>query len=113
MSNKYVDVVAITQVIGCIFNKPTILDETEKYSISEYDFVEDFHKILVGSMYNLHASGSDVNLDSIVDYLSNRPKFEAVFKVNKGIEYLTEASKMARENEFNYHYNRLQILCAL
>lgn len=107
MSNKYVDVTAITQIIGNVFNDVSLLDN-DKYTISEFDFVEDFHKIVFGSIYNLHASGGAVGIDSIVDYLSNRPKFEAIFKVNKGIEYLTEASKIARKEEFNYYYNRLK-----
>lgn len=107
MSNKYVDVTAIVQVIGNVFNDIDLLNN-DRYSISEYDFVEDFHRIIFGSMYNLHASSSEVSINSIVDYLSNRPKFEAIFKANKGVEYLTEASKVARKGEFNYYYNRLK-----
>ena len=42
MSNKYVDVTAITQIIGNVFNDATLLDNTDKYVISEFDFVEDF-----------------------------------------------------------------------
>ena len=108
MNSNYVDVAAITQIIGCVFNDPSILDEADKYTISEKDFVEDFHKIVFGSIYNIHMTGSTVSIDSIVDYLSNRPKFEAIFKVNRGIEYLTEASEAARRLEFNYYYNRLK-----
>ena len=108
MGSKYVDVAAITQVIGCVFNDPSILDETDKYVIREDDFTEDFHKIVFGSIYNIHLTESTVSVDSIIDYLSNRPKFDAIFKVNKGIEYLAEASQNARRMEFNYYYNRLK-----
>ena len=108
MNNKYVDVAAITQVIGCVLNNPTILDDTDKYVISDKDFVEEFHRVVFGSIYNIHRTGSAVSIDSIVDYLANRPKYEAVFKANKGIEYLTEASNEARALEFNYYYGRLK-----
>lgn len=108
MSSKYVDVTAITQVIGNIFNNVEILDNTEKYSITDQDFVEEFHRVVFGSIYNLHKSGSGVSIDSIIDYLANRPKFDAIFKTNKGIEYLTEASQIARQDEFNYYYSRLK-----
>ena len=108
MGSKYVDIAAITQVIGCVFNDPSILDETDKYVIREDDFTEDFHKIVFGSIYNIHLTESTVSVDSIIDYLSNRPKFDAIFKVNKGIEYLAEASQNARRMEFNYYYNRLK-----
>lgn len=108
MSSKYVDTAAITQVIGCVFNDSSILDDTDKYIISDQDFVEEFHRIVFGSMYNIHMSGSAVSIDSIIDYLSNRPKYEAIFKSNKGIEYLAEAANNARRNELNYYYNRLK-----
>lgn len=108
MKSSYVDTAAITQVIGCVFNNSSILDETDKYIIREEDFVEDFHKIIFGSMYNIHLTGSQINIDAIIDYLANRPKFEAIFKKNKGIEYLSEASQIAQANTFNYYYNRLK-----
>lgn len=106
--SNYVDVAAIIQVIGCVFNNPSILDEVDKYIISEQDFVEEFHRIVFGSIYNIHKSNSGVSIDSIVDYLSNRPKFEGIFNVNKGVEYLQEVSKQAKEETFNYYYNRLR-----
>lgn len=108
MKSSYVDVAAITQVIGCVYNNSSILDETDKYVIHDEDFTEDFHKIVFGTMYNIHLTGSIVTLDAIIDYLANRPKFEAIFKQNKGVEYLEEASKIAQPNSFNYYYNRLK-----
>lgn len=108
MTSGYVDTAAIIQVIGCVFNNAAILDDTDKYSIHEEDFVEDFHKVVFGSMYNIYLTGSQVTLDTIIDYLSNRPKYEAIFKKNKGEEYLLEASQIAHADTFNYYYNRLK-----
>ena len=42
MSSKYVDTVAILQVIGTVFTNPQILDCDDKYVITEEDFSEDF-----------------------------------------------------------------------
>lgn len=106
--NSYNDPAAITQVIGCVFNNPSLLDETDKYTISDDDFPEEFHRIVFGSIYNIHATQSEVTIDAIIDYLANRPKYEAVFNVNKGIEYLAEASRYAKENTFNYYYGRMK-----
>ena len=108
MNNKYVDVAAITQIIGCVFNNPSLLDERDKYIISENDFFEDFHKVVFGSIYNIYMTGSKVSINTIIDYLSGRPKYKTIFKKNKGIEYLAEATRTAREEEFNYYYNRLK-----
>lgn len=106
--SKYVDSSAITQIIGCVFNDTSILDETDKYVIHEDDFVHDFHKIVFGSIYNIHLTGSQVNIDAIIDYLDNRPKYAAIFKQENGIEYLAEASQKAQPESFNYYYNRLK-----
>lgn len=107
MESKYVDVAAITQVIGCIFNDSSLLEQ-ESYSIIEEDFTEDFHKVVFGSIYNIFHSNSKVTLDAIVDYLAVRPKYDAIFKVNKGIEYLTRASELATFDTFNYYYSRMK-----
>ncbi len=108
MSSQYVDTSAIIQVIGCVLNDASILDDTERYIIHEDDFSEKFHKIVFGSIYNIHLTGSQVNIDAIIDYLANRPKFDAIFKQNKGVEYLATASQQANKDTFNYYYNRLK-----
>ena len=51
--SKYVDVPAIVQVIGNIYLNPGLLDN-EKYKFYEEDFPNEFHKIIFGSIYNLH-----------------------------------------------------------
>ena len=77
---KYVDITAIIQVIGCIYQNPTLLDN-ENYFFHEEDFTEEFHKILFGSMFNLHALGAkEVSINTIEDYLQQRPKALATYK---------------------------------
>ena len=85
MSSKYVDTVAIMQVVGNIFNNPQILDFTDKYTIVDEDFPDEFHRIAFGAIYKLHELGATkIGLESIIDFLSTRPKSEAIFKQNKG-----------------------------
>lgn len=96
------------QVIGSVFNDPKILEEQDKYVIREEDFTEEFHKIVFGAMYNIEILGGSINLETIVDYLSTRPKFYGIFQQNKGVEYLTKASEFATRDTFNYYYNRLK-----
>ena len=101
------------QVIGSVFNDPKILEEQDKYIIREEDFTEEFHKIVFGAMYNIVILGGSVNLETIVDYLSTRPKFYGVFQQNKGIEYITKASEFATRDTFNYYYTRLKKMTLL
>lgn len=113
MSSKYIDTTAIIQMIGCTFKQPNILDNTDQYNITEEDFVEEFHKIVFGSIYNIHLTGSQVNMETIIDYLSGRPKAKAIFDQNKGVEYLKNCLDAARENTFNYYYQRLKKMTLL
>lgn len=92
MSSKYVDMTAIMQVIGCVFNDSAIMDNTDRYFICEEDFPEEFHRVIFGSIYNIHQTGSLVNMDAIVDYLAVRPKYDGIFRNHDGIDFLTRAS---------------------
>lgn len=107
--SKYVDIPSIIQVIGGIYLKPSLLDEEDKYFFHEEDFTEEFHKILFGTIYNLHALGAEkITISAIEDYLEQRPKKLAVYKVNKGDEYLTKISQTVQLSTFDYYYQRMK-----
>ena len=89
----YIDTAAIIQVIGAIFMNNDLLDNNS-YTFNEEDFPEEFHKILFGTIYNLHQLGNlKVTISAIEDYLSQRPKSYGIYKTNKGAEYLAELEK--------------------
>lgn len=114
MSNKYVDIPAIMQVIGGIYENPNLLDVEDKYFFHEEDFTEEFHKILFGSIFNLHALGAkEITIESIEDYLEQRPKKYATYKVNKGAEYLLKLSEQTKFAAFDYYYNRMKKMTLL
>ena len=109
MASKYIDTTAIMQVIGNVFKNPQLLDFTDKYSITDEDFPDQFHKIAFGTIYKLHELGvQKINLNSIMDFLSSRPKSEAIFKQQKGEEWLLKVAENCNENAFDYYYNRLK-----
>ena len=63
---KYVDIAAVIQVIGSIYKNPILL-ENENYFFNEDDFTEEFHKILFGSIYNLHALGAkEISVNTVI-----------------------------------------------
>lgn len=106
--SKFVDTAAIIQVIGAVFKNPTLLDD-ERYFFNEQDFPEKFHKILFGSIFNLHQLGAEsITIDTIEDYLEQRPNSFAIYKTNKGREYLQEISDKNISNAFDYYYNRVK-----
>lgn len=109
MASRYNDPVAVMQVIGCVYNNPSLLDIEDKYSITDEDFQDKFHQIVFGSIFKLHELGAkEINLNSIVDFLTDRPKSEAVFKQNKGEEWILKASENAAASTFDYYYGRLK-----
>lgn len=111
---NYVDTTAIMQVIGCVYNTPQLLDYTDKYKITDYDFPNDFHRIVFGSIYKLHELGAEtVNIENIVDFLSSRPNSENIFRKENGEEWLSKVAKNARASTFDYYYNRMKKMSLL
>ena len=106
--SKYIDTSAIIQVIGNIYNKPNLLDN-EKYHFIEEDFPNTFHKIIFGSIYNLHLMGAkEISINTIEDYLENRPTSYGTYQNNKGKEYLQKLSSEVQLSTFDYYYNRMK-----
>ena len=109
MASKYVDITAIMQVVGNVFNNPQILDFTDKYTITEDDFPDEFHRVAFGAIYKIHELGADkITLENIADFLSSRPKSAAIFKQNKGEEWLLKVADSCISMAFDYYYSRLK-----
>ena len=105
MASKYVDPTAIMQVIGCVYNSPQLLDFTDKYSITEEDFPDQFHRVVFGAIYKIHELGAEkVTLENINDFLASRPKYQGIYKANKGEEWLLNIADMAKPLSFDYYY---------
>ena len=106
---RYVDTTAIIQVIGAVFENPSILDATDQYVITEYDFPDEFHRIVFGSIYKIHELGAKtITINNILDFLSSRPKSQGVFNANKGEEWLMKVADSCVPLSFDYYYNRLK-----
>ena len=114
MSSKYVDIGATTQIIGSVAKNPSLLDQEEKYWFIEDDFPDEFHRVLFGTIFQIHQLGTQkISLDTITDYLSSRPHNQAVFVENKGVEFLVKASETAQLASFDYYYNRMKKMTLL
>ena len=114
MASKYVDTSSIIQVIVCVYKVPQLLDYSDKYTITEEDFPDMFHKIVFGTIYKLHELGAEkISINSILDYLSSRPKSEAIFIKQKGEEWLIKTIENAQVSSFDYYYNRMKKMTLL
>ena len=109
MGSKYVDITAIMQVIGNVYNNPQLLDFTDKYIITDEDFADEFHRIAFGAIYKMHELGVErITLENISDFFSSRPKSAATFKQNKGEEWLLKVSETCLPEAFDYYYGRMK-----
>lgn len=107
-SSKYVDIPAIVQVIGSVYNKPELLDN-EKYTFCNEDFYDDFHQTIFGTIFNLRKLGAEkIEVSEIENYLEQRPKRLAIYKANKGAEYILNCEKIANLEAFDYYYQRVK-----
>ena len=113
MISRYIDTPATIQVIGNIYNNPNILDN-EKYKFNEEDFPQDFHKIIFGTIFNLHQLGAkEITINTIEDYLYNRPTSYGIYQTNKGREYLEQISQNSSLATFEYYYFRIKKMTLL
>ena len=111
---KYYDTTAVLQVIGCVFNNPTLLDMDDKYVITDEDFSNEFHRVVFGAIYKVHELGAKViTLQNINDFLSSKPKSQGIYQAEKGEEWLLRVSDNANELTFDYYYNRLKKMTLL
>lgn len=111
--SRYVDIPAIVQVIGSLYNMPSLL-ENENYHFYEEDFTEEFHKVLFGSIYNLYQLGAkEIDIEAIEKYLETKPKSFAIYKTNKGAEYLQKVRETIHASTFAYYYNRMKKMTLL
>ena len=105
---RYVDIPSNMQVIGNIFLNPNLIDN-ENYTFYEEDFTESIHKVMFGAIYNLHVLGTKViDLQTIEDYLTVRPKEYAVYKANNGRELLNKIKDNVSLSSFDYYYQRMR-----
>lgn len=114
MPSKYNDTAATMQVIGCIYINQKYLDYEDKYVITEDDFVDEFHKIVYGTIYKLHELGVEkITPAAVNDFLETRPKSKGIFNLNKGMEYLNKIKEVAQPLSFDYYYSRLKKMSLL
>lgn len=114
MNSKYTDTTAIMQVIGSVYNNLSLLDLSDKYIITDDDFCNEFHKTVFGAIYKIYELGAKtVSLETISDFLSTRPKAQAIYKQYKGEEWLLEVSEKSMPSTFDYYYNRMKKMTLL
>ena len=108
MNSEYIDTKSIIQVIGSVYQNPELFDDGQ-YTFNEEDFPQEFHKVMFGAIYNLHALGAKtISINTIEDYLEQRDKQYGVYKAYNGAEWLQKCKESISLATFDYYYKRLK-----
>ena len=107
---KYIDTPATVQVLGCIINDLSILDDS-RYDLSDIDFPKGFHRTLFSALTNLAALGTEyITPQTLEDYLKDKPQSYAEYKVGDGPRFVKSCMSNADFHNFEYYYNRIKKL---
>ena len=75
MASKYYDSTAVINVIGCVFNNPSLLDYTEQYNyMVVYSLDEDLYQKQIKEAYK---DLNDETTQKLVEYLLNYTMVES------------------------------------
>lgn len=97
------------QIFGSLLKNSSILDRTDKYSLTANDFSSPFEKRLFAVIFNLHSSGArSIGITDIENYLKDTPSTFAIWEREKGADYLLDAEDLSDEENFDYYYKKLK-----
>ena len=104
----------ILQILGSLMKDPSVLSESEKYSLLPQDFTSPFERYIFAAISNLyHGGAKKINVVDIDKYLSEHEAIYDSFIKNNGIEYLMDAEDISSPENFNYYYTKLKKYNAL
>lgn len=114
MASKYDDTAASLQVIGCIINNPSLLDDAGTYFFRAEDFTSELHKVVFTAIGLVYANGGTViTPKAIDDTLSMYPEAYATYKASRGNEWFVRASQECEPENFDLYYSRLKKMTLL
>ena len=104
----------ILNVLACLMQKPSLLDESDNYLLEGYDFEKRQYEIIYSAIYNLYTSGvksfgpQDIHL-----FLSNYEVQYKIFNEKVGLDVLMDATDFTDLSNWDFYYNRLKKYSAL
>lgn len=104
----------VIQILGILMKKPTLLSQTDKYSLTINDFHSKFEKYIFDAINNLYYNGAKkINIIDIINSLEVNDLAKKIFEQNKGQEYLEDAIEFSEEENFDYYYTHLKKINAI
>ena len=99
----------VCQVIGCLMQRPQLLSEVDKYSLSISDFPTKFDRYIFQAISQLYSQGSTkIEPIHISNFLETNKAAALIFTNGGGIEYLQDSIDFSAVDNFFYYYTRLK-----
>ena len=106
-----VDKSCIQQILGCLMQRPQLLSEVDKYSLSIMDFSTRFEKYIFSAIQGLYLNGATSIAPIDIDiFLEADAAAQQTFKQQNGLEYTQDILTFSKLENFDYYYHRLKKL---
>lgn len=105
-----IDKGCVQQVLGCLIQRPQLLSEIDKYSLTVTDFNAPLEKYIFLAICGLYKDGGATAIGAIdiANYLQTNGAAASVFEKQNGIEYVQDIIEFSQLDNFGYYYNKLK-----
>lgn len=96
----------VIQILGCLMEKPDILNNMDKYHLEPSDFPHQIDRYIFSSIYNLYVNGAEkIHTIDVDQYLKNNNVATDLMEKEHGIQMLQDCEAYSELNNFNFYYN--------
>lgn len=100
---------SIQQIIGCLMQRPHLLSEVDKYSLTIADFSTRFERYIFSAILGLYRQGAtNIEPIDVSNFLEADDVAKKTFINSNGVEYLQDVVEFSSVENFDYYYNRLK-----
>ena len=100
---------SIQQIVGCLMQRPQLLSEVDKYSLTITDFSTRFERYIYSAICGLYNQGvAKIEPIDVANFLEADTTAKKTFENGNGIEYLQDVIDFSNVDNFGYYYNRLK-----
>lgn len=100
---------SIQQIIGCLMQRPHLLSEVDKYSLTIADFSTRFERYVFSAILGLYRQGAtNIEPIDVSNFLEADDVAKKTFINCNGVEYLQDVVEFSSVENFDYYYNRLK-----
>lgn len=99
----------IIQILGGLMNKPSILNDVDKYNLETIDFPLQLDKYIFATIYNLYVGGAErIHAIDVLNELNNNAAAKVLVEKENGQIFLQDCEANAEADNFSFYYNKLK-----